>query len=558
MPEHRRLLRAIFSFAFVLSVTAGIALGVGPDLTFRGARGYALIVGGWYEDGKPHGGLYWNVTKGFYEVLRERYGYWDEDLFFLVHKDRHNDGRVDAFSTRDNIKIAIDNIAARAKPQDVVVFFFVGHGGAFNFAASDAGLHPAELNTWASGIKSEHQLWTFSQCGSGNFPAICARAGRTVFSSCRADESNAMPWAEAVRDAFNYASGADADNNGLISFAEAHDFARQRQINHYGGESKLKEHSQFCDCGCGNPTTGKLPVGRHGQAAMSEMLGQEFGQIQLWSGTASDGQRFNYPRRFTGKAVVVCSAQKDGKPIAACAVDNTDAGFVLSLHDKPAQRVTNAQAAWVAFLPNGHRGLQANCQWIKKSKVRIGFGRSFARLPIVVCNAQRDGAALVAGASRFDTGSFDVQVTDLTGRAVDGSWLLWIAADPYLQRPSLHIGGGFMGNYPRSGTRKIWDPVSAQGQVLVASAAWEDGGRRAMVRGSSSNDVELTVMMPPGGYAAPSWYAHYLSFRINPPVIVRPLRTMRATPALQPPDSGKKDEPAVIKRTVPRPPMRRR
>ncbi|MFQ5809851.1 MAG: caspase family protein, partial [Armatimonadota bacterium] len=516
-----------------------------------------LVVGGWYEDGKPHGGLYWAVTKTFYEVLRERYGFWDSDIYFLVHKDTHNDPRVDAFSTRANIKIAVDNIVSRAQPQDVVVFFFVGHGGADHFAASDTALTRFDLNNWATGIKSEHQLWTFSPCGSGNFPVTCARAGRTVFSSCRADEDNAMPWAEAVRDAFNYASGADADGNGFISFAEAHNFARQRQINHYGGESRLREHSQFCDCGCGNPTTGMLPLGRHGQTAMKEMLGQELGQIQVWRGTASDGQQFTYPRRFTDKAVVVCSAQKDGKPIAVCAINNTDSGFVLGLQDKPGQRVTNAQAAWVAYMPNGHRQLQANCQWIKRSTAKIGFAKSFNRLPVVVCNAQRQGGALLAGATRFDKGSFDVRVTDLTGQPVNGSWLLWIAAEPGIQRPSLQISGGYMANYPRSGIRKIWDPISAGSEVIMASAAWDDSGVRAMARSSSANEVELTTMTPGGQYAAPSWYAHYLSFRVNPPLALAPMPTLRAQPAFQTPDTGETGTRRTIRLPVRRVPRRR-
>ncbi|MGD8239435.1 MAG: caspase family protein [Armatimonadota bacterium] len=557
MRAHPRLLHTVLCCVVLLAATAGTGLAAGPDLTFRGAHGYALVVGGWYEDGKPHGGWYWNVTSTFYDVLRTRYGFWDNDIFFLVHKDSHGDPRVDAFSTKPNIEIAIENIASKARPQDIVVFFFVGHGGDHHFAASDGPLGTTELRDFAAGIKSEHQIWTFSPCNSGNFPVVCAKAGRTVFSSCRAGEDNAMPWAEAVRDAFNYASGADADNNGFIAFAEAHNFARQRQINHYGGESRLREHCQFCDCGCGNPTTGMVPLGRHGQTAMKEMLGQELGQIQVWRGTAGDGQQFMFPHHFTDKAVVVCSAQKDGKPIAACAINNTASGFVLGLQDKPGQRVTNAQAAWVAYVPNGHQQLQADCQWIKRSTAKIRFGRSFKRLPVVVCNAQREGGALLAGATGFDKGSFDVRVTDLTGQPVNGSWLLWIAADPSLQRPSLQISGAYMANYPRSGTRKIWDPISAGSEVIMASAAWDDSGLRVMARGSPADQVELTTMTPGGQYAAPAWYAHYLSFRVNPPLALALMPTMRAQPALPQPDTGEKGTRPTIKLPVRRVPRRR-
>lgn len=517
------------SIALALVLVCALSLGlqaIAPAETdFRGARGYALIVSGWYEDGTPHGNLYWNVTRGFYEVLRERYGYYDDDIYWLVHQDTRGDPRVHGFSTVANIQSVCNLLAARAQPQDTVVFFFVGHGGEHHFAASDTALHTHVLNNWAQDIHSRHQLWTFSQCGSGNFPRVCAKPGRTVFSSCRADEGNAMPWAEAVRDAFNFASGADENADGMISFAEAHNYARRRQISHYGSEAKLKEHSQFCDDGCGQPTTGALPHGSHGAVAASEFLGHAFGQVVTWSGTASDGQQMTYEHPFTGKAVVVCAARKDNRPVAACTVDNTETGFVLGLQDSRGQRVTNADVSYVAFLPNKQNRLQARCHYINSRRTTVRFDQDFDSLPIVVCNAQRRGEALLAGVTEFDRKSFTVEIGDIDGRPVDGAWLLWIAAQPGLERSNLQVGGGYQGNYPHGGLRKVFDPVSSSADIVLASAAWPGLGLRAMVVPAESNWMNLTVFMPPGGVSASAWHAHYLAFRTGAaPIAIQPVQ----------------------------------
>lgn len=512
--------RLLLSVALGACVLAGLAVpaSAGADVTFRGARRYALVVAGWYGDGTPHGDWYWNVTRSFYSVLRERYGLFDDDIEYLVHKDKRGDPLVDGFSTVAEISAAIGRIAAAARPEDTVVFYFVGHGGSDHFAASDTALHCAQLSGLGAAVRSEHQLWTFSQCQSGRFPVVCARAGRAIFSSTRLDEDNAMPWAEAVRDAFDYAPGADADGDGLVSFGEAHNYARQAQVKHYGGEARLKEHSQFCDCGCAHPTTGALPQGNHGSVALRETLGAAVGQVQLGTLTAGDGQQVTFPRPFAGKPTVLCAAEAGGQPLAACAVDNTPRGFVLGLQSPGGARVTAAKASWVAFLPGGSPRLQGGCQWIDRSRETIRFGKRFARLPLVVCNAQRQGGALVAGANSFDTEGFQVRVSDLQGRPVEGSWLLWIAAEPGLQSTSLNVEGGYLANYPHGGARGAFDPVSWGAEVLVGSAAWDDGGRRVLVERATRDNLNLKVMLADGQYAAPAWHAHYLSFRVSPPL----------------------------------------
>ncbi len=518
----------------ILALTPVLAAAEGPDTTFRGARGYALIVAGWYEDGTPHGNLYWHATRGFYDILRERYGYSDGNIYWLVHKDKHGDERVDGFSTLAEIEQVCKELEQRVRPQDPVVFFFVGHGGEHHFAASDAALRTHVLDHWARNIQSEHQLWTFSQCSSGNFPRVCARPGRTVFSSCRADEANAMPWAEAVRDALGFASGADENSDGLVTFGEAYNFARRRQISHYGSEAKLKEHSQICDDGCGEPSTGALPNGRHGATALREVLGQEFGQVVTWTGKASDGQRMTYPRTFTGKAVVVCAAHKNGRPVAACAIDNTETGFTLGLQDHHGQRTTDADVCYVAFLPSEQNRIQARCHYINSARKTVRFDREFDALPVVVCNAQRRGEALLAGVTDFDTRSFTVEVSDIEGKPVDGAWLLWLAAVPGVERPNLQVGGGYLANYPHSGLRKIFDPETSLSNVIVASAAWPGHGLRATVAPAGQNWVDMKVYMPGGDYSARAWHAHYLSFRTAESGILQPVAPIRIAPIAVP------------------------
>ncbi len=516
----------------ILALTTEALAAERPDLAFRSARGYALIVAGWYEDGSPHGNWYWNATRGFYQVLRERYGYFDDDIYWLVHQDDHGDDWVDGFSTLAGIENACRQLATRVSAQDTVVFFFVGHGGEHHFAASDGALFTQVLNSWAQDLKSEHQLWTFSQCQSGNFPKDCSKVGRTVFSSCRSDEGNAMPWAEAVRDALGFSSGADENGDGVVSFGEAHNFARRRQINHYGSEAKLKEHSQFCDDGCKNPTTGALPHGNHGATALREVLGHEFGQVLTWTGKASDGQQMVYRQPFTAKAVVVCAAQQAGKPVAACAIDNTATGFVLGLQDRRGQRTTLADVNYVACLPTSQPQLQTRCHYLNSRRETVRFAKACSALPIVVCNAQRRGEALLAGVTDVSAKSFTVEVSDIDGKGVDGAWLLWIAAVPGLERPNLQVDGGYLANYPHSGLRRVFDPKSAASDVILASAAWPGGGLRALAVPGANGWIDLSVWMPQGGYSARAWHAHYLSFKMAPPPALTLPATIRMTPKL--------------------------
>ncbi len=66
-------------------------------------RRFAVICAGAPHDAQ-HYRWYWGATSGMFNVLQERYGYAEENIYFLFCDDHKNDSRVDSVATKANLR----------------------------------------------------------------------------------------------------------------------------------------------------------------------------------------------------------------------------------------------------------------------------------------------------------------------------------------------------------------------------------------------------------------------------------------------------------------------
>lgn len=237
---------------------------------------YAVICAGSYGD-KQHYDWYWGATSGMYEVLKNRYSYKDENIYFLFSDNHEGDSRIDYVSTKQNISKTFALLSEKMLADDTLFCYFVGHGSqspkGSDYATIDGSLLDSQLNAFRSGIVSPTQTYVFTQCNSGGFCKALSKDGTVVITSTQVDEPNMAGFAEAIHDALNDAKGADSDGNGKVSIGEAYNYTLDSISSWYKQQGiPLPEHCQIEDNGDGVGSYGKLPVSGHGEIALSRYL----------------------------------------------------------------------------------------------------------------------------------------------------------------------------------------------------------------------------------------------------------------------------------------------
>lgn len=234
---------------------------------------YAIVSGG-ENTGNPYYGWYWGATSGMYDVLKNRYGCSDANIYFYFCDTHSNNSRVDGVSTKANIQAAFTALKSRMNGNDKLFCYFVGHGlytgGKSTYDTVGADIYDSDMNSWRQGLPAE-QTYVFTQCYSGHFCTALKAQGTVVFTSCQYNETNAKAFAEPIRDALNMVSGADANGNGKVSIGEAYNYALNNVKQQYG-TAALTEHCQCEDNGDGTSTYGVIPTGSHGSVAMNRFL----------------------------------------------------------------------------------------------------------------------------------------------------------------------------------------------------------------------------------------------------------------------------------------------
>ncbi len=194
----------------------------------------------------------------------------------------------------------------------------------------------------------------------------------------------------------------------------------------------------------------------------------------------SDGKSLTFPRQFPVPPVIIVSAARSGAPLAACAVDNTRKGCRLSLLDHAGRPVKQARVQYLAFLPTDPGGeVQGACAQLP-SGANVRFRVPFAAPPVIVCNAQQGGKALLAAAVDNRRDGFTLRACDLAGHAVSGAWVQWIAVPAAL---TVTLPDGKQASF-RGGVERV-----ANGFTLPCGVPGSDKGSAVMSAQQSSVPV---------------------------------------------------------------------
>jgi len=149
--------------------------------------------------------------------------------------------------------------------------------------------------------------------------------------------------------------------------------------------------------------------------------------VTTFSVNAADGANVTFPQALESQPVILVSATRNGQALAACAVNNSRTGFRLSLRDANNQAVTQpTTVCCLAFAPGAGDKLRGDCaQYGDNAQVNIT--PAFSGPPVIICNAQVSGKAVLACAMDNAAGGFKLCLRDLNGVPVSRAWVQWLA-----------------------------------------------------------------------------------------------------------------------------------
>lgn len=280
-----------FSEETIMSSTGDNSLTIHPDHKF------AVLINGGFNL-KSNWPRYWNDVSFMYKTLKQKYGYKDENIYVLfadglnpapdnfVMKnsdvDLDGDGYpdIDFPATREDINKVFDELSRRMKAECLLFVFTTGHGGqsqpeveptaAYLALWDEDVITDVEFAAEVNKIKSyDTMVFVMEPCNSGGFSGELAGPGRIFTSAAAYDEfSNALlftasgkgSWEDIENgyDAFSYyftgaLAGvcpdkrlvrADMDGDGVVSIAEAFEFASGNAVNE---TPQFRDHAKFAE-----------------------------------------------------------------------------------------------------------------------------------------------------------------------------------------------------------------------------------------------------------------------------------------------------------------------
>lgn len=147
---------------------------------------------------------------------------------------------LDSLATRDRILRAMNKIYRQAKEEDIVVFFFSGHGYNGGFCAFDGDIDYSDIRRAMSKSKSRHKMIFADACRSGGLRGNSLNTGESndstarkanvmLLLSSRTNESSIERWdmkngyfTEYLRKGLS--GHADTDRDRTITAKELFDF----------------------------------------------------------------------------------------------------------------------------------------------------------------------------------------------------------------------------------------------------------------------------------------------------------------------------------------------
>jgi hypothetical protein len=186
-----------------------------------------------------------------FDAAKSRWGVADSSLVFLAEDPARDPGRIGGKATRDEVGAALERLARRSAPGDLVLVLLLGHGSGqgADSRLSLPGPDPsaADFAAWLTPLAGRMVAVVNAATGSGDFVAALASPERLVITATKsAFERNESAFGEIF--ARGLTGEADADKDGRVTMLEAFQYARREVAKRYESRGLLQtEHAQISD-----------------------------------------------------------------------------------------------------------------------------------------------------------------------------------------------------------------------------------------------------------------------------------------------------------------------
>lgn len=270
-----------------------IATGPGDNLlTNHPGHKFAVLIGGGSASRNGNWPRYWNDISFLYRVLKNKYGYKEDNIYVLFtdgrdpgidtfmgwsyNIDLDGDGipDIDFSATKDKLHAVFDELSARMQAEDLLFVFTTGHGDQpdpeNNPTGSRLGLWNDDLITDAEFAAEVNKIteydtmvFVMEQCNGGGFADDLAGPNRIFLSAAAYDKPSYAMYSDGDfccgYDEFSYyfttaLAGerpdggvvlADRDGDGVVSVADAFSFATDNDSR--DDTPQIQDQSKFAD-----------------------------------------------------------------------------------------------------------------------------------------------------------------------------------------------------------------------------------------------------------------------------------------------------------------------
>lgn len=205
-------------------------------------------------------------------AFRTRFAVEDSLITLLAERPAVEPRIIRDRATRDAVRAALERIAARAAPNERVLFIFIGHGSAQSgrpqLALVGPDLSAADLATMLDPIRAGTIGIVLAASASGDFVKALSKPGRVVVTATKSGtEQNESLFAEHFVAALG-SDAADADKDSRVSLLELYGYTRREVVRVYETSNRLlTEHAMLDDNGDGMGHAEPSPGGPDGQLA---------------------------------------------------------------------------------------------------------------------------------------------------------------------------------------------------------------------------------------------------------------------------------------------------